>query len=131
MNRKLIEYVFENSEYVNTKYMPNMILISDVYIENRQYDVVIYKNGEMGIYENFSEYINGKIAGGWLYQEKDVEGFSLGLVIFNGDVYVPPDWDIVAWDQGDDKNHMKIKDGQGNWFTIGKKTNWKPVLDNE
>lgn len=132
INRNIIEHIFKVPDWINHKYMDNMILIADVDDSNGpSVDVVIYKNGDYGIYEEFSEIIDGKIAGGWKTNNLGLETDYQGVVVYTGEVFDEPEWHIVTWDYGETTDDIKIKDENKGWFTIGKSTNYKLVHDND
>ena len=125
MENELIEYVFKYSNWINTHYMPNIILISGFY--KSDIDIVLHKDGSIGNYREFSEFVTGKIAGGvvkaggWKYY---------GFVIFTGDVLSFPEWKIIDW-MVDPEDTLNFKTEDDDWYAINEKTSWGPVINND
>ena len=131
MNRELISYVFRRPEYINISYMDNMILISDVIIGGGTFDIVIYHDGGIGVYEDFSEIVDGKIAGGLLADDLLADEYY-GLVVHTGQTLLPPEWEIIDWMLfASNADSLRFKTEDYKWYTINAETNWKPVSDNE
>lgn len=124
--RLIMKNVFSFPGWTNKHYIGNETLISDIYFEKMSFDVILL-NDKIFIFDSVSEFIDSQVFGGVLYVDDFKFTNNYTFINKEGDSWTYPEYKFIYWNYDEGMEDLLIQDKNDEWYSLGKKTNYKLV----